>query len=239
MSHVPAWKRIQIRQQQQQLSTDEEDALNVTTHLATGRPRGQHRAADPAQRIRKPAKREKLPSSERKQRTATVLRDQLRYLLDFYLEKVPDEPLPAALLQQPAVAAYVDARPSAEEAVVAPSWKFSKQKQNWLIKHLHDIDALPSAYDPLLRLYLRGLGDRARAAVIARCTDTLRSWEDYTAAEEEHARRVVDATAPADGASEPTAAPTPPCSVAVKDRCAGLFEALSAQSSPSAAPDNI
>ncbi|AGO12318.1 AaceriAEL041Cp [[Ashbya] aceris (nom. inval.)] len=239
MSHVPAWKRIQIRQQQQQLGVEEEDALNVTTHLATSRSRGQHRAADPAQRIRKPAKREKLPSSERKQRTATVLRDQLRYLLDFYLEKAPDAPLPPALLQQPAVAAYLDARPSAEEAAVAPTWKFSKQKQNWLIKHLHDIDALPSAYDPLLQLYLRGLGDRARDAVVARCTDTLRSWDEYTAAHEEHARRVADATAPDDNAPEPTSLPAPPCPVAVKDRCAGLREALSAQSPPPASPDNI
>ncbi|KAK9460404.1 uncharacterized protein V1516DRAFT_652269 [Lipomyces oligophaga] len=49
-----------------------------------------------------------------------------------------------------------------------PSWKFSKPKQNWVLRHLHNFSMIPESWESILLSYLEGLPiGSARMRVIA------------------------------------------------------------------------
>ncbi|AET37578.1 RNA-binding ribosome assembly factor RBP95 Ecym_1344 [Eremothecium cymbalariae DBVPG len=204
MLHIPAWKKIEIKQQQNQDgdaggSYDEEDALNVSTHLATGsltrRDRAQIVQKRPSSsKVSKPCKRQKLSKPERLERSHNrVLRDQLRYLIDFYLEKTAEDGdssaaaagggLPSGLRQLESVQQHLSERQHAGE--ITSTWKFSKQKQNWLMKHLWDTNAIPNEYNPLVKSYVRGIEGRAKITLTDQCTDMLKKWDDWKMSQQE------------------------------------------------------
>ncbi|SCW02646.1 LAFE_0F11210g1_1 [Lachancea fermentati] len=184
MQHVPAWKKIAIAAKQAG-NEEQESALNVTTHLATGSLskrekrsiiRGEPEAA--AQRPAKKRKREKAPREQRLADKDLVLRDQLRYLIDFYRERVGE--LPQAVWEHGAARAQVleaKEEEKTEEPAVVTAWKFSKQKQNWLLKHVLDTGEIPTCYDELLAAYVRDLRGRAREVLEQRLREELEREE--------------------------------------------------------------
>ncbi|SCU91556.1 LAMI_0E06370g1_1 [Lachancea mirantina] len=211
MSHVPAWKRIAFKNVQHDELRDE-TPLNVTTHLATAslsrREKRQMLRGDGTAKKKvgkkdsKGQKREKLERQARVAHRNTVLRDQLRYLIEFYREKVGG--LPESVWEHEPAKSHREelesgAATAAGELEVVSTWKFSKQKQNWLLKHVFECDLIPSCYDELLASYFRDLKGTARAALEEQCKSTI----------EGKSGKPAEATEPAEPAENPGDAAPP------------------------------
>lgn len=192
MEHVPAWKRIAIKNQDAS-ARKEDTALNVTTHLATANLskkekrkiiRGETDAVKPKKKANpnKRQKKDKLPREERNVQKEQVLKDQLRYLIDFYREKVGK--LPSEVWEHKPVRAQLgepkesdDDEEEEEEsdkvAKVVEVWKFSKQKQNWLLKHILDDTQIPACYDELVYSYFKDLKGGSKLALMQSCREVI------------------------------------------------------------------
>ncbi|CEP62228.1 RNA-binding ribosome assembly factor RBP95 LALA0_S05e00738g [Lachancea lanzarotensis] len=189
MDHIPAWKRIAIRNQEGSTTDNDATALQVTTHLATanlskrekrkiikGEPesgKNQKKHGNP----NKKQKKDKAPREERLLNKEQVLKDQLRYLIDFYREKVGTLPQEVwehkpvqAQLGDPAISDE-EKDASSSKPQVMEVWKFSKQKQNWLLKHVLDDTQIPECYDELLYVYFKDLKGGSKAGLEKSCQD--------------------------------------------------------------------
>ena len=181
--HVPAWKRFQIKKTDEGKKAEEElDSLIVSTHLSTGslskkekkriiRGDDVSQTKNKVSKQSKGKKREKLARDERLKKKETVLKDQLRYLIDFYTLQCELE-LPEAVKELPSVKENIALGSAAEDKnVVKDVWKFSKQKQNWLIKHILSLDELPSVFNPLVIKYFEDLKGGSKTQMIEQCLD--------------------------------------------------------------------
>ena len=203
--------------------------MNVTVHLATGAlskkekkriingntdtVSGKDTLPKTDKRVKK---REKLAKEERILNKTRVLRDQLRYLIDFYRTKI-DEHLPSSLSQLESIKLnYPEAlqlkpeqgdgstndtkkevgneEEGEEEARVVEVWKFSKQKQNWLLKHFFNVEEIPLAYDDLLVSYFQDLKGGSRTDLLKKCLSQVHSWNSYVEEEENKIKAVVERT---------------------------------------------
>ena len=226
--HIPAWKRIAILKRKNQETdelTSQEDPLNVTVHLATGALSKKEKkriingnidivsSKDALPKTDKRVKKkEKLAKEERILNKTRVLRDQLRYLIDFYRTKV-DEHLPSSLSQLESIKLNYpealqlkpeqvgngtnDTKKEAEEEEeprVVEVWKFSKQKQNWLLKHFFNVEEIPLAYNDLLVSYFQDLKGGSRADLLKKCLSQVHSWNSYVEEEENKIKAVVEGT---------------------------------------------
>ena len=76
-----------------------------------------------------------------------------------------------------------------------PTWKFHKANQNYLFKHLFDIDLIPSSYDAALGTYLKGLSGGNMCSRLRReALETRQADEDAPFDEQESKSGVVDDT---------------------------------------------
>lgn len=206
--HIPAWKRIAIKQKAQGDGEDiiSNDPLNVTTHLATGSLTKKEKkriingdtglkksTGKVSKASKKEKKREKLPKDARESKKNKVLKDQLRYLIEFYRFKIEQE-LPEEVKNLENVKVNIDFQeaPKDENGVV-DIWKFSKQKQNWLIKHFFTVEEIPVAYDSLLISYFGDLQGRAKDELLEKCQAKAKEWNEYVTAEEEKIKAIVEA----------------------------------------------
>lgn len=216
--HVPAWKRITIKKNQERDSKDtnaeeDEDPLNITTHLATGSLtkkekqkiiRGEDRESTDLplnKKAKSDKKKEKLPKEERNARKQNVLKDQLRYLIDFYLSKFSPKNLPDSLSSLSNVKNNYPEKfdndnredTNQSESQVVDVWKFSKQKQNWLIKHFFNLDEIPVEYNELLLSYFKELKSPAiKDRVVTSCKAKVNQWNEYIDKQDEKMRKIVE-----------------------------------------------
>lgn len=212
--HIPAWKRIAIKKQSTENagSSDDfstEDPLNVTTHLSTGTLSKKEkkriinkdldvgRTKNKISKNKKDKKKQKLPREERMQKKQLVLKDQLRYLLDFYKNKVSKD-IPENVMKLESVKVnYAEDEPvETDENMVVEVWKFAKSKQNWLIKHFFSIDEIPIEYDDILVVYLKDLKGKVKEELKEKCMAQLKAWNNYMIAEQEKIKAMVENDAP-------------------------------------------
>lgn len=211
--HIPAWKRILSKKQDipNNSTAVTEDPLNVTTHLATGSltrkekkqiiNKSTQNVKSKTNKIIKKARRDtskkrkdKLPKEERQLRRNRVLKDQLRYLIEFYRFK-QDKNLPKVLYTLESVRVnypedmdkYVD-----ESKDVIDIWKFSKQKQNWLLKNILNFEEVPTQYDDLLIKYFQDIQGRSRTELLDKCRSVLEEWNNYVTKQEEKIASLVE-----------------------------------------------
>ncbi|CDO92001.1 unnamed protein product [Kluyveromyces dobzhanskii CBS 2104] len=221
--HVPAWKRFQIRKSDEgKKAEDELDSLIVSTHLSTGslskkeKKRiirgGNADGASTGNRVAKKSKdrkREKLAKEDRLKKKDSVLKDQLRYLIDFYTLKLELE-LPEAVKELPSVSENVKIVSPTEETernVVRDVWKYSKQKQNWLIKHFFIVDEIPSAFDPLLVKYFQDLQGGSKDRLQASCLETVEKQNKYLQKQKDDMAKLVlgEVNVPSEGQEKESA----------------------------------
>ncbi|QEU58701.1 hypothetical protein KDRO_A07230 [Kluyveromyces lactis] len=206
--HVPAWKRFQIKKSEEGNQIDDElDSLIVSTHLSNGSLSKKEKrriirggnadsksTGNKVAKKSKDRKREKLAKEDRLKKKETVLKDQLRYLIDFYTLKLELE-LPEAVKELPSVKENVSivslSEESAEKNVVRAVWKFSKQKQNWLIKHFFITDEIPSAFNPLLVRYFQDLQGGSKAQLQESCLDVIDKQNKYLEQQKEEMTKIV------------------------------------------------
>lgn len=212
--HIPAWKRIAIKKQSTENagSSDDfstEDPLNVTTHLSTGTLSKKEkkriinkdldvgRTKNKISKNKKDKKKQKLPREERMQKKQLVLKDQLRYLLDFYKNKVSKD-IPENVMKLESVKVnYAEDEPvETDENMVVEVWKFAKSKQNWLIKHFFSIDEIPIEYDDILVVYLKDLKGKVKEELKEKCMAQLKAWNNYMIAEQQKIKAMVENDAP-------------------------------------------
>lgn len=202
-SHIPAWKRISLKKQtpksenevneQSQSSIIDDDPLNITTHLSTGNLTKKEKkriinsenklSIKKEKRVSKPGtkKKEKLSKEEKNSKKNKILRDQLRYLIEFFKTK-SETKFPITVLELESVKEnYGDSlsKDVSADSDVVEIWKFSKQKQNWLIKHFFNLDEIPPVYNDLLLLYFKDLQGRSKDELISKCQKKLKQWNDY------------------------------------------------------------
>lgn len=203
MDHVPAWKRFAIKNKNEGKREIEDDPLNVTTHLATGSLTKKQKKSilngtdnDLPKKVKnkdKKQKKAKLPREERLEKKQRVLKDQLRYLIEFYL-KDSDE-LPDRLYQLESIRSNYDEndiKSKKDESAVVDVWKFSKQKQNWLLKHFHNFDEIPAEYHELLLNYFKDMKGRSKYELIKLCNEKLETWNKYIAEQEEKMQKIIN-----------------------------------------------
>lgn len=211
--HIPAWKRILSKNQSASNNSTiiSEDPLNVTTHLATGSltrkekkqiiNKSNQNLKSKVNKIIKKAKKditkkkkEKLPKEERELRRNKVLKDQLRYLIEFYRFK-KDKKLPEVLysLESVKINYPEDIDKDVDETKdVIDIWKFSKQKQNWLLKNILNFDEVPTHYDDLLIAYFQDIQGRSRTELLDKCRRVLEEWNNYATQQEERIKALVE-----------------------------------------------
>lgn len=211
--HIPAWKRILSKKQDipNNSTAVTEDPLNVTTHLATGSltrkekkqiiNKSTQNVKSKTNKIIKKARRDtskkrkdKLPKEERQLRRNRVLKDQLRYLIEFYRFK-QDKNLPKVLytLESVRVNYPEDMDKDVDESKdVIDIWKFSKQKQNWLLKNILNFEEVPTQYDDLLIKYFQDIQGRSRTELLDKCRSVLEEWNNYVTKQEEKIASLVE-----------------------------------------------
>lgn len=242
--HIPAWQRIVIKKQQQNLEEGadsvNEDPLNITTHLATGTLTKKEKqriirgdSTNNSKKVTKKKensnrKREKLAKDEREDKIRnTVLKDQLRYLIDFYLTKVEDG-LPSVLYElQNVKNNYPEEKLLRDDNKVVEVWKFSKQKQNWLIKHFFKIEEIPVQYDDLLIAYFKDLkSEGVKNTVSTKCHEKIKEWNEYNENQELQMKKLVEEKTPDQQSSDDTKpeAPSIPPNKDIVSRCTKLLE---------------
>lgn len=203
--HVPAWKKIQIKKSENSKVDDELDSLIVSTHLSTGSLskkekkriiRGQEKTETNGKVQKKSKtkangnKREKLAKEERMKKREAVLKDQLRYLIEFYTSKCRLE-LPEDVSELPSVKEHIGSKMPEDENGVQNVWKFSKQKQNWLIKHFMVLEEIPAAYDLLLITYFQELKGGAKEQMVEQCMQAIKKQNEYLEKQKEEMARIV------------------------------------------------
>jgi hypothetical protein len=141
--NVPAWKKIGLKVKE----TQDSDPLAITAHLDSAKVSKKQvkqinkrklDTSDADKKQKKPAKRVKLPKSER---PPPPEKDQLVYLKTYSTDK--------------------------------ENWKFSKQKQNWILKHIKVIE---DQYEDYLVSYLEGLQGGGRDRLVERLKKVVESW---------------------------------------------------------------
>lgn len=222
-NHVPAWKRIALKRQtissgdeskeKGQSNLIDDDPLNITTHLSTGNLTKKEKkriingesksSTKKGKRVSKPGtkKKEKLSKDEKNSKKNKILKDQLRYLIEFFRTK-SESKFPTGILELESVKEnYGDSliKDEPSESGVVEVWKFSKQKQNWLIKHFFNLDEIPSVYNDLLLLYFRDLQGKSKEELISKCKGKLKQWNDYVEDQETRIKALIAE----DKASEP------------------------------------
>lgn len=68
------------------------------------------------------------------------------------------------------------------------NWKFSKQKQNWILKNIKDI---PKEYESSLQAYLEGLQGGSRTRVINDLIEVIKKWNEAAAEAEAKVEREI------------------------------------------------
>ncbi|CAL9734944.1 hypothetical protein MOSE0_G03290 [Monosporozyma servazzii] len=211
--HIPAWKRILSKKQDTSSSFNPvvEDPLNITTHLATGSLTRKEKKQiinksnstvnakknKVHKETKKDRKKEKLPKADRELRKNKVLKDQLRYLIEFYRFK-KEKNLPEILYTLESVKLNYpkDLDKEIDETKdVVDIWKFSKQKQNWLIKNFLNLDEIPSHYDDLLISYFQDIQGRSRSELLDKARALLEEWNKYAIEQEEKIKAIVEGDA--------------------------------------------
>lgn len=221
-NHIPAWKRIALNKQtlksenkseeQSQTNVLDDDPLNITTHLSTGNLtkkekkriiNGENKSSiKKGKRVSKPGtkKKEKLSKEEKNSKKNKILKDQLRYLIEFFRTK-SESKFPTSILELESVKEnYGDSltKDESAESGVVEVWKFSKQKQNWLIKHFFNLDEIPSVYNDLLLLYFKDLQGRSKDELISKCQEKLKQWNDYVEDQETKIKALVEEEKPSE-----------------------------------------
>lgn len=215
--HIPAWKRISIKKSNtsdnKSTLEEDDDPLNVTTHLATGsltrkekkrilrgdditgnKKSKKQKVINEDGKVEKKIKKEKVSREERMQKKNKVLKDQLRYLIEFYQEKC-DKSLPSELLDIENVKLNIQENKNNtkdESNQVVDVWKFSKQKQNWLIKHFLVEDEIPKEFNDLLILYFKDLKGGAKKILLDECQDLIKKWNAYMDEQAEKINSIVN-----------------------------------------------
>ena len=123
------------------------------------------------------------------------MKDQLRYLLDFYKTKVSDD-IPKSVLNLENVkinyANDAEAADKEQQSLVVDVWKFAKSKQNWLIKHFFNTEEIPTEYDDILIEYFKDLKGKMKDDLIQKCLAQIKTWNEYSIAEEQKIKDMVE-----------------------------------------------
>lgn len=145
--HIPAWKRIGLKVREELL----EDPLAITPHIESSTVTA------------KQAK--KLNKQKRKLEEAALAGDQAskkppkRIKLPKSERRPPPEKDQLAYLRQ-----YDEDK---------DNWKFSKQKQNWILKNIKNI---PDKYENALQNYLSGLQGGSRDRLVESLKEVIDKW---------------------------------------------------------------
>ncbi|KAH3686164.1 hypothetical protein WICPIJ_002873 [Wickerhamomyces pijperi] len=146
--HIPAWKRIGLKVQEELHN----DPLALTEHLESG----------------KVTNKQAKQLNKRKRAAATETGKE-----DGSTEKKPPKRVKVAKSEKPPppekdqlvyLKAYTDD---------LSNWKFSKQKQNWILKHIRVIE---DQYEQYLVNYLVGLQGGSRDRLVEELKKVMESW---------------------------------------------------------------
>lgn len=58
-------------------------------------------------------------------------------------------------------------------------WKFSKSKQNWIIRHVYDTNVIPPSYHEYLINYLEGVQGGIRARIVESSEKIINEWNTF------------------------------------------------------------
>jgi hypothetical protein len=144
--HIPAWKRIGLQVKKEL----DNDPLALTTHISTDN--------ITTKQIKK-IEKQKRKLTEHKDNSTKKPPKRVK------LPKADRPPPP-----EPDQLVYLKQFSNDRE-----NWKFSKQKQNWIIKNIRTI---PASYDSALNLYLDGLQGSSRLRLIETLKSICSRWNE-------------------------------------------------------------
>lgn len=154
MATVPAWKKIGLKLDESRDNTSFSGVVHLDSANVTNKL---------AKKINKKRSREEDKTKGTKEK-----KPPKRVKLPKAERKPPPEKDQLAYLRQ-----YATDR---------ENWKFSKQKQNWILKNLSEI---PHEYEENLISYIEGIQGGARDRLIEQLTDVANQWNEVCKAIEE------------------------------------------------------
>ncbi|XBW37822.1 hypothetical protein QEN19_003397 [Hanseniaspora menglaensis] len=127
---------------------------------------------------------------------ATFLRDQFKYLIEYYIYKYSVGELPEIIKNQENVKANMEL-----EETAIKSWKFNKNKQIWLLKNvfanedkIKETLMIPSIYDTVLVEYFINLPSESaiKKDLIEKSWNILKSWNEGVVKQREHMLKMLN-----------------------------------------------
>lgn len=145
MATVPAWKKLGLKVKDNNEVTSFNDIVHLDTPTVD---------KNLAKKLNKKRRQEEEKSRDTKEK-----KPPKRQKLPKSERKPPPEKDQLAYLRQ--------------YSVDKENWKFSKQKQNWILKHL---DSIPHEYEDLLIAYIEGIQGGARSRLVEQLTEVANRW---------------------------------------------------------------
>lgn len=192
--NIPAWKKkINLKQiKESNTNSVPNDSLKVVKHLSSDTilsKKDKKSIISQQNKVSKKSKdkiRSKAKMNDKLEKqvhlTTTFLRDQLKYLIEYYIYKYSVEELPEDVKSQENVQKNMDLNDSAIK-----SWKFNKNKQIWLLKNCfvkEDVHSegliIPQVYDAILVEYFINLPKESKIKkdLVEKSWEILKSWNE-------------------------------------------------------------
>ena len=210
-ANIPAWKKkLNLKEIKESNNnnnnTNTNDSLKVVKHLSTDTILSKKdkkniiNQQNKVSKKRKERTRNKTKVADKIEKyehlNNTFLRDQFKYLIEYYIYKYSVKELPEVIKTQENVKMNMELEENAIK-----SWKFNKNKQVWLLKNcfakedkIKETLVIPQIYDPLLVEYFINLPSESaiKKDLIERCWSILKSWNDGIAKQREHMKKMLE-----------------------------------------------
>ncbi|CAI8497558.1 unnamed protein product [Hanseniaspora opuntiae] len=206
--NIPAWKKklnlTSLKSSSLQESSN--DSLKVVKHLSTSNilsKKDKKNLINERNKVKKTKKdknRNKAKINDLSEKldhlNATFLKDHFKYLIEYYIYKYSVKELPEEIRTSENVKKNMDL--DADETI--KTWKFNKNKQNWLLKNVFVYDsktdylAIPKVYDTILVEYFINLPAESaiKKDLIEKSWKLLHSWNEGVTKQKENMLKLLN-----------------------------------------------
>ncbi|KAL6932884.1 uncharacterized protein HGUI_01220 [Hanseniaspora guilliermondii] len=205
---IPAWKKKlnlnSLKSSNHQESSN--DSLKVSKHLSTSNilsKKDKKNLINERNKVKKTKKdksRNKVKINDISEKldhlNTTFLKDHFKYLIEYYIYKYSVKELPEEIRNLENVKKNMDL--DVDETI--KTWKFNKNKQNWLLKNvfIHDSKtdylAIPKVYDTILVEYFINLPAESaiKKDLIEKSWKLLHSWNEGIIKQKENMLKLLN-----------------------------------------------
>lgn len=206
--NIPAWKKkLNVSSLKSSNTTEtSNDSLKVVKHLSTSNilskkdKKNLINERNKVNKVKKDKNRQKSKIADKVEKidhlNTTFLKDHFKYLIEYYIYKYSIEELPEEIKNMENVKKNMDL--DVDETI--KSWKFNKNKQNWLLKNVFVYDkktdclSVPKVYDLILVEYFINLPAESavKKDLVERSWKLLHQWNEGIVKQKENMMKILN-----------------------------------------------